>query len=314
MDNLGFNRDASFASISVANQEEILQAQIDTVNAVADTAVPLSEWRSRLFDLWKNYKWRMRHYFYIHLFIFFFNAMICGAIVWTIEERKVAYIDCWFVAATCVFTCGLQTYDFALLSRSSQSVLLFYTGISGITVSTIPAIFIKLYRVKTEIVSSEESRGSASSGENDILPIRKLVPQEQEQQPLDSDAYERISSLPTPEHLRVTAYILMIILIPSTCFVLYFIAFICMGLWLKYHYDPSYIMQANQTMNPFYASIVITITGFNQNGLSPWTGGLGRLVEDVYMSIFISYIVIVGTSLFPAIIRGVISFLKFIVP
>ena len=106
----------------------------------------------------------------------------------------------------------------------------------------------------------------------------------------------------------------MIILIPSTCFVLYFIAFICMGLWLKYHYDPSYIMQANQTMNPFYASIVITITGFNQNGLSPWTGGLGRLVEDVYMSIFISYIVIVGTSLFPAIIRGVISFLKFIVP
>jgi hypothetical protein len=130
MDNLAFQRKASFISLSDIEQD-VIQAEIDTVNAAADVAVPISEWCSKFRRLWKDYKWRMRHYFYIHLFVFFCNTLICGAIVWAIEQYKVPYIDCWFVSATCVFTCGLQTYDFALLSRSSQSVLLFYTWISG---------------------------------------------------------------------------------------------------------------------------------------------------------------------------------------
>jgi Trk-type K+ transport system membrane component len=82
--------------------------------------------------------------------------------------------------------------------------------------------------------------------------------------------YERINSLPNAQRIRTTAYTIMIILIPSTCLVIYLISFFAMGIWLKYHYNPQQLLQANQTMNPFYAAIVITITGFNQNGLSPW--------------------------------------------
>ena len=130
MDNLGFQRNASMTTLSAA-EEDVIQAHINTVNAVAETAAPLGQWYSRFRKIWTNYKWRMRHYFYIHLFVFFCNTLICGAIVWGIERYKVPYIDCWFVSATCVFTCGLQTYDFALLSWSSQSVLLFFTWISG---------------------------------------------------------------------------------------------------------------------------------------------------------------------------------------
>lgn len=102
--------------------------------------------------------------------------------------------------------------------------------------------------------------------DNDILPIRRLVPNET----IDSDLHERIQSLPQPERLRVTSYILMVIIILSTCLTIYLTSFIGMGIWLKYHYDPKDLLQANETMDPFYASIVITITGFNQNGLSPW--------------------------------------------
>jgi len=133
----------------------------------------------------------------------------------------------------------------------------------GITVSTIPAILIKIYRVKHEVVTSEELPTTA---DNDALPIKRLVPN----QSIDSDVYQRINSLPSPQRLRITAYILTIVLILSTCLVIYLITFIAMGIWLKYHYDPNELLQANQTMNPFYASIVLTITGFNQNGLSPW--------------------------------------------
>lgn len=130
MENLGFQRDPSFVSIAGADAD-VLQAQIDTVNETANSIIPLNEWHTRFRRLWSNYNWRMRHYFYIHLFVFFCNTLICGAIIWGIEQYKIPYIDCWFVSATCVFTCGLQTYDFALLNRSSQSVLLFFTWMSG---------------------------------------------------------------------------------------------------------------------------------------------------------------------------------------
>ena len=87
---------------------------------------------------------------------------------------------------------------------------------------------------------------------------------------MDSDVYAKIHSLPSPQRLRITAYWLMIGLILATCFAIYLTSLLAMGIWLKYHYAPEYLLQANQTMNPFYAAIVITITGFNQNGLSPW--------------------------------------------
>ncbi|CAF4661133.1 unnamed protein product [Rotaria sp. Silwood1] len=307
MNNLDFSRKASCITLSNL-EEDVIRAEIDIVNATANVAVSLSAWRAKFCKLWHNYHWRMRHYFYLHLFVFFCNTLICGVIVWGIEQYKIPYIDCWFLSATCVFTCGLQTYDFALLSRSSQSILLFYTWISGITVSTIPAIFIKLYRVKNEIIRSEESETRTS--ENDVLPIQRLVPN----QSIDSDLHERIHSLPSPHHLRVTAYILMIVLILSTCFVIYLISFIAMGIWLKYHYESKALLQSNATMNPFYAAIVITITAFNQNGLSPWTSGIGLLVNDIFMNIFIIIVVMSGTSLFPAIIRGVVVLFKTIVP
>ncbi|CAF3586395.1 unnamed protein product [Rotaria socialis] len=307
MDDFDFPRKPSCITLSNL-AEDVIKAEIDIVKATANIAIPLSEWRQRFCRLWRNYKWRMSHYFYLHLFVFFCNTLICGIIVWSIEQYKIPYIDCWFISATCVFTCGLQTYDFALFSRSSQSVLLFYTWISGITVSTIPAIFIKLYRVKNEIISSEESVRRPS--DIDALPIQRMVPNES----MDSDMNERIQSLPTPHHLRVTAYILMVILILSTCFVIYLASFIAMGIWLKYHYDPKDLLQGNQTMNPFYASIIITITAFNQNGLSPWTNGIGLFVNDIFMNIFIIIIVMSGTSLFPAIIRGVVVLFKTIVP
>ena len=135
----------------------------------------------------------------------------------------------------------------------------------GITVSTIPAIFIKIYRVQYEVISSEES-ASVSAGDHDTLPVRRLLPSENS----DSELYARIHSLPSPEQLRIRAYQLMIILILATCAVIYLTSFLAMGIWLKYQYNPVDLMQANQTVDPFFAAIVLSITGFNQNGLSPW--------------------------------------------
>ena len=87
---------------------------------------------------------------------------------------------------------------------------------------------------------------------------------------MDSDIFQRMYSLPSPKRLRIVAYILMIVLILSTCFIIYVTSFLAMGIWLTYRYDPKDLEQRNQTIHPFYAAVVISITGFNQNGLSPW--------------------------------------------
>ena len=128
MRNYGFTQDESDKDTA----RDMVQAEIEMINATADEVVPLTHCCSRISQWWKNYHWRMRHYFYLHLSVFFFNSLFCALIVWLIEQQQqLAFIDCWFISATCVFTCGLQTYDFSLFTRASQIVLLLFTLISG---------------------------------------------------------------------------------------------------------------------------------------------------------------------------------------
>jgi len=136
----------------------------------------------------------------------------------------------------------------------------------GITVSTIPAMIIKIYRAKQEINNKNETISTVTITEDNTLPLKQF----RRQDTSDSILNEQLKSLPTAEQLRVSSYIILIILVLSTCFVIYLLSFLIIGCWLKYHYSQQDLSQANRTINPFYASLVISITGFNQNGLSVW--------------------------------------------
>ncbi|CAF0845991.1 unnamed protein product [Adineta steineri] len=308
MENSGFVREESFVSMN-DNQRDVIQAHINMINATADVIVPLTNWRSKFIKLWDNYQWRMRYYFYIHLSIFFLNTLLCGMIVWNIEKHNIPFIDCWFISATCVFTCGLQTYGFSSFSLSSQIVLLIFTLISGITVSTIPAIFIKIYLVKKKQKTIEQVLSSLEMEDNS-LHLRHIIRQNLNNNHLN----KYIQSLPNPHDLHIKAYIILIVVILSTCITIYLSSFLAIGFYLKYNYDPQDLSQANTTVDPFYASLVITLTGFNQNGLSVWSNGVTLFVVDIFMNIIIMIIVMSGTSLFPAILRGIVDLLKYLVP
>ena len=128
MRNYGYTSEESSADTA----RDVVQAEIEMINATADAVVPLTHCCSKIGQWWKNYRWRMRHYFYLHLSVFFFNSIFCAFILWLIEQQqKIAFIDCWFISATCVFTCGLQTYEFSSFTRASQIILLLFTLISG---------------------------------------------------------------------------------------------------------------------------------------------------------------------------------------
>jgi Trk-type K+ transport system membrane component len=238
---------------------------------------------------WKRYRWHMRHYFYIHIFIFIINGLLGGLAVVIIENfikpnrlMHVRFIDTWFVASSCVYNCGLTTLDFARLSTYSQVLLMVLTLASGITVSTLPALVIKARTHKRE-------SGPRVDNDHSAYDVRSKS-ETNLQDPTQAEM--KINRLPTAEQLRYRAYLSCLALIPLTCITIYLGAFVSIGGWIKTHYRPSQLRQDGRAVNPWYASFIITVTGFNQNGLTPWSDNLMRFVSDVALNIFVMLVTI----------------------
>ena len=288
----------------------------------------------------RKYRWQMSHYFYIHMSLFILNGLFGGLIIYLIEnhssvrneEMDVPYLDAWFVSCSCVYNCGLTTIDFGKLSHASQIVLMVLTFISGITISTLPALVIKAQTHKKitglQVDDDHDKADDEEDEEEDALPTfniprRRYLPQE---------IRKKLATLPTAAQLRYRAYITCIVLTLGTCFAIYLIAFCAIGGWLAGQYQAEDLLQGNRTVNPWYISFIVTVTGFNQNGLTPFSTGFTRFVHDVYLNIFVMLVkkllffcfssrmsdsfqlVMSGTSLFPFLLRNVVIFARWSVP
>ncbi|CAM4987762.1 unnamed protein product [Rotaria socialis] len=266
-----------------------------------------------------KYQWKMSHYLYIHVCFFVLNGLFGGLVVWLIEnhsssrnvEMTVHYIDAWFVSSSCVYSCGLTTIDFAKLSRASQVILMGFTFISGVTISTLPALLVKARTHKrVEGITVDDDHYDVEESNNDELPTFNT----RRERNLPEDARNRLATLPTVSQLRYRAYITCIFLILGTCFTVYTIIFIAIGSWITAKYTPDQLLQGNSTVNPWYISFIVTLTGFNQNGLTPFSDGFARFIHDVYLNLFAMIIVMSGTSLFPVILRNVVLLVRVFSP
>lgn len=233
----------------------------------------------------KIFVWKMTYFFYVHLSIFLINSLLGGLIIYLVENYStlknqamtVSFIDAWFVSTTCVCSCGLTTIDFARLSKASQCILMFLTFISGLTISCLPALIIKT-RSHKKTTSFEINNDT----EEELPTVRTnrlaLIP---------DHVQERLKLLPTPVQLRHRAYVSCILLILSTCLAIYLVAFVAIGGWLATKYKEEQLLQDNIAINPWYASFIITLTGFNQNGMTPFSTGFSRFVDDVFLNIVV---------------------------
>lgn len=241
----------------------------------------------------KRYRWRMTHYFYIHVGLFIINGFLCGLIIYLIENYSssknyqipVAYVDSWFVASSCIYNCGLTTLDFAKLSQTSQIILMVCTFLSGITISTLPALVVKAHtHRKVEGITVDDDHGEVEDeNDEDDLPTVNI----RRRRKLPQKVKDKLAQLPTAAQLRYRAYITCIVLILGTCFMIYSITFVAIGGWLSTHYQPEQLLQGNTSINPWYISFIVTVTGFNQNGLTPFSDGFSRFVSDVYLNLFV---------------------------
>ena len=237
-------------------------------------------------SLFERYHWKMTDFFYLHLFVFFFNGLFGGLIIWYIENHssarntlmKVSYLDAWFMAVSTISACGLTTINFAQLARSSQILVMFLSFVSCFAMSTLPALFIKTYTHRT-------NRDHHIDNDNDSDDDDDIVLQNSHNLPID--LHEQFKLLPTPSQLRYRSYITCILLILSIYVFVYVTGFIAMGVWLQTHQKPEYLEQNNGTLNPWFISCILTLFTFNQNGLTPFSTSLTRFVDDVYLNLII---------------------------
>ncbi|CAF3176713.1 unnamed protein product [Rotaria sp. Silwood2] len=223
----------------------------------------------------------------------------------------VQYVDAWFVTSTCIFSCGLTTMDFAKLSRATQIILMGFTFVSGITISTLPALVIKTQTHKSpQGTTVDDDHDETHDENNEELPISNF----REQRNLPEHVRAQLASLPTPAKLRYRAYIMCILLILGTRFTIYTSAYFAIGGRIHRRYKPEDLLQGNTSVNPWYVSFIVTVTGFNQNGLSPFSDGLSRFVNDVYLNVFVMLLVMSGTSFFPVILRHVVFLSRILAP
>jgi hypothetical protein len=287
--NASFRRD----SISEPDKSQIQSQPVVTVGDVTEEqqATTTDENRPKS-SLKSRYHWKMTHYFYVHISIFIINGFLCGLIIWLIEnyssvrnvQIEVAYVDAWFVASSCVYNCGLTTLDFAKLSQASQITLMVVTFLSGITISTLPALVVKAHTHKNvQGITVDDDHGDLEDDDEDELPTVNI----RRRRNLPQHIRDKLASLPTAAQLRYRAYITCIALILGTCFTVYTIAFISIGSWLTTQYTSEQLLQGNSSIHPFYISFIVTITGFNQNGLTPFSDGFSRFVYDVYLNLFV---------------------------
>lgn len=152
-----------------------------------------------------------------------------------------------------------------------------FTLASGITVSTLPALVIKSRTHKRE-------KGLRVDDDHSAYHIPTGPGKNLEYSP---EAQAKISRLPDAEQLRYRAYLSCLALIPLTCITIYLLSYVTIGGWIQTRYRPSQLRQDGHLVNPWYASFIITVTGFNQNGLTPWSDNLMRFVDDTVLNIFV---------------------------
>ncbi|CAF5086438.1 unnamed protein product, partial [Rotaria sp. Silwood1] len=180
-----------------------------------------------------------------------------------------------------------------------------------VTISTVPALVVKAQtHRRVEGITVDDDHGALDDENNDELPTINI----RRRRNLPEHIRNRLATLPNARQLRYRAYLTCIALILATCFTIYTIIFIAIGGWIQTHYTSEQLSQGNSSINPWYISFIVTVTGFNQNGLSPFSDGLSRFVRDIYLNLFIMLLVISGTSLFPFILRNVVILVRYLSP
>lgn len=78
---------------------------------------------------------------------------------------------------------------------------------------------------------------------------------------------------------------------------------------LSVHLQISYTSQQLDGMSPWWVGLFLAITGFNNVGIAPFPDNMARFISDPLVCLLIAFLIMVGNTCFPAVIRMIVYML-----
>lgn len=244
-------------------------------------------------------QWKQQYYFHLHLALCLLLGFFGGLIIYLIELGKnVSFIDAVFTSYSSICITGFVVLEHASLSIASQLIMLLLILLGGLTISPLPGVVMKTLQsyqrmnfarkwAKTHnyfVSRWEQKRGP-------FLRLKQLL---------------GIAKIPVTDYEFLSMLVLVLLLF-LLVFVFIVIGFIFIGIWLSIRY-----IDKLDRFNPWYLAFFISLSAFNNAGMTPFNDNLSRFSADFFLLMFICFLVLMGNTLFPAFLRLVVYLLSLI--
>lgn len=260
-------------------------------------------------------QWHQRYYFYIHIVYIVFVGFFTGLLVFIIElwNSKISFIDAISLSFDAVCITGLMPFDISLLSTASSVILFITIILGGLRFTTTPALIIKTMLAYKKML---KKRLEAIEPPSSVVP----VDEEDRRHTFDISNYKQefVSQKPwfkfrppPPSDVEYLAHVRLLIIIIVFTGMIYFIGTLTLSIHFAVSYpqyppENSTSTQHLSGKHPFWVGLHTTVSAFNNAGITLFHDSLHRFRSDYLVCIVVGILVMIGNTLYPAIIRFII--------
>jgi Trk-type K+ transport system membrane component len=122
-------------------------------------------------------KWRQVYFFYIHFLYIVVFGLLMGTLIFLLEQSNtgVSFLDSIFTSYSALCITGLVTYDYNTFRLSSQVIIFICICLGGLTITTIPALLMKIYLERKRMF---RKRQQLFAIENSDMELATVTPNE----------------------------------------------------------------------------------------------------------------------------------------
>jgi Trk-type K+ transport system membrane component len=221
----------------------------------------------------------------IHLAYFSILPIIGAAVLYAIEHDRiqVRFIDTLFTSFSAMTAAGLSCVDLSKMNIGSRIVVFMLFELGSIVLMTIVPLSMRTHRLG-KAIESKHKKGSLKNEEaKDVLQVNMLK-------------YEAMKML---RNITLSYYFLFQI-IPTIVLWIYF----------SVHQSAIDILATNGNENAFFYSLFHVGSSFNNAGFGLFSNNMIPLIEQEFVLLFLSILMIAGNTMYPIFLRQTIKILK----
>jgi len=266
---------------------------------------------------------KYRHYAFIHFAYIIGCSFFFGTIFYLLEmgnsKTNIPFIDALLMACASVCLCGFLTQPITDITTSSQVCLFFAIISGGLTFTTLPVIILKILRARKRMFvlrNLEKTKISMGLRTTSFSSMKLIKACENSKNPFELTFLERIKDIfvsngnPFPlTDVEYAAMLWVTIITQVLVGILVSVGFLILGSIFQASYNEEQYMHGKE---PFWLGLFISLSAFNNCGLSLLDENLSKFVDNWGVCLTVGIVAMLGNVLFPFALRCVLLlFYKF---